>query len=788
MDKHKKLSSIIPNKGILYQLDKNIKLFSSKEDANKFFNKNKIGGKFLCKIDLSQDSYDIEMKEDNDNLNEDDNTSFNNIDIDNISWIISKYVFENNREKGYKLHKGDILKLGKYILKVKEIGVEEEDKRIVVIERKNTQKFIKNKNISINNISQIPLNNEQQENYSTLLNINKNNNININSQSNNNNAINESENGSYRGNNIHIIEHENEESKNDENSNSNESNSEQSKENASNNKENNNNLSNKNNSSHSNSNNMNNNNLNFASIVNANQENFNNTYEKNNNNIGSIPYNNNSYQGNNININNINGDNKNMYFINIIKNNSASNESKINSNSFKVNSFGINTFNKDSLKNSSLNKSNYQSLKLNDTSEENEKEKEKEREKRNSKKYLTIDSITKIKITKNSLKELKSTASFNKKKVFDNIQKNILKDPEQSSKPLCRICLSEEHEKENPLIHPCNCDGTMKYIHLQCLRLLIQSKIKKAENDSCKVLTFKRLECEICKTVFPEKISIKGSLFSIIDIDKPDKDYIVLEGMIKEIPEEKSIFIVHFKNKKEVKVGRATDANIRLNDISVSRAHAKINLLNNSFYLHDTNSKFGTLIKMKSNFKVLYNKPFYVQKGNTFFEFIMKKTFWAYFKCYKQKNESYLNYNEFLDENHFSKYLCKKEDNILFNEKTKSVSEYSSEVVVKYKKKDTNSMKNFNLHENKIKKINKLKIFQNNNQEKPPQIVFDSFRLQKKIIQDNNNNSQNNIIDKTNENSNVIQIYKFDLTKSKSKDNLNIEDQENKNDNSNSLV
>ena len=168
--------------------------------------------------------------------------------------------------------------------------------------------------------------------------------------------------------------------------------------------------------------------------------------------------------------------------------------------------------------------------------------------------------------------------------------------------------------------------------------------------------------------------------------------------MIKEIPEEKSIFIVHFKNKKEVKVGRATDANIRLNDISVSRAHAKINLLNNSFYLHDTNSKFGTLIKMKSNFKVLYNKPFYVQKGNTFFEFIMKKTFWAYFKCYKQKNESYMNYNEFLDENHFSKYLYKKEDNILFNEKTKSVSEYFNKVVIKYKKKYTNNINNFNLY------------------------------------------------------------------------------------------
>ena len=31
-----------------------------------------------------------------------------------------------------------------------------------------------------------------------------------------------------------------------------------------------------------------------------------------------------------------------------------------------------------------------------------------------------------------------------------------------------------------------------------------------------------------------------------------------------------------FKNKKEIKIGHATDANIRLSDISVSRAYAII--------------------------------------------------------------------------------------------------------------------------------------------------------------------------------------------------------------------
>lgn len=41
----------------------------------------------------------------------------------------------------------------------------------------------------------------------------------------------------------------------------------------------------------------------------------------------------------------------------------------------------------------------------------------------------------------------------------------------------CRICLSEIHSPENPLISPCDCKGTMKYIHLECLRSFMRSKL-----------------------------------------------------------------------------------------------------------------------------------------------------------------------------------------------------------------------------------------------------------------------------------------------------------------------
>lgn len=34
----------------------------------------------------------------------------------------------------------------------------------------------------------------------------------------------------------------------------------------------------------------------------------------------------------------------------------------------------------------------------------------------------------------------------------------------------CRICLDDTEEEGNPFITPCKCAGSMKFIHLQCLR------------------------------------------------------------------------------------------------------------------------------------------------------------------------------------------------------------------------------------------------------------------------------------------------------------------------------
>ena len=64
---------------------------------------------------------------------------------------------------------------------------------------------------------------------------------------------------------------------------------------------------------------------------------------------------------------------------------------------------------------------------------------------------------------------------------------------------VCRICLSEDITPENPLISPCKCSGTMKMIHIDCLREWLNSKCTIKNNDSVRTYCWKALECELCK-------------------------------------------------------------------------------------------------------------------------------------------------------------------------------------------------------------------------------------------------------------------------------------------------
>lgn len=69
----------------------------------------------------------------------------------------------------------------------------------------------------------------------------------------------------------------------------------------------------------------------------------------------------------------------------------------------------------------------------------------------------------------------------------------------QNGVQVCRICLCDEVTYDNPLISPCKCDGTMKMIHIECLRSWLNSKCTIKDHNSVKTHCWKAMECELCK-------------------------------------------------------------------------------------------------------------------------------------------------------------------------------------------------------------------------------------------------------------------------------------------------
>ena len=218
----------------------------------------------------------------------------------------------------------------------------------------------------------------------------------------------------------------------------------------------------------------------------------------------------------------------------------------------------------------------------------------------------------------------------------------------------CRICFCEGNfEGSNPLISPCKCSGSVKYIHLNCLRKWLTSKIttKVSSTNDIYCYVYKTLKCEICQSLIPEIAEFRGKFISLLDFKNIDSPYIIMQSMYQYNAQNKIssdlniIFVISFKSNNHVNIGRANNSNIRLSDVSVSRNHAKIKYSNGELFLEDISSKFGTLILIQNNVLFLPNKTVSIQTGKSHLIFNLRRTCLGLFKCYRNRlfeNKKYL--------------------------------------------------------------------------------------------------------------------------------------------------
>lgn len=155
--------------------------------------------------------------------------------------------------------------------------------------------------------------------------------------------------------------------------------------------------------------------------------------------------------------------------------------------------------------------------------------------------------LNKKQINPESKKSQKKPSSLLEKRTLtDQDHDENFHEDEKSTLKQCRICLSDDNStpqgtkksftpqnslgnktepenkekisvkfyEDNPYINPCKCSGTMKYIHVNCLQLWLASKIQiKQSSECCKTLSWKNIECELCKYEFPSKKKFLSLIF-----------------------------------------------------------------------------------------------------------------------------------------------------------------------------------------------------------------------------------------------------------------------------------
>lgn len=104
-------------------------------------------------------------------------------------------------------------------------------------------------------------------------------------------------------------------------------------------------------------------------------------------------------------------------------------------------------------------------------------------------------------------------------------KRTITETSEKSQNTICKICLSPEEDPDNdPLISPCNCDGTMRYLHLECLKEWIKSKCKTVKTDNCTTYIWENLFCELCKEKYPDSVIKKRKRIKVLEFSIPGKN------------------------------------------------------------------------------------------------------------------------------------------------------------------------------------------------------------------------------------------------------------------------
>ena len=259
----------------------------------------------------------------------------------------------------------------------------------------------------------------------------------------------------------------------------------------------------------------------------------------------------------------------------------------------------------------------------------------------------------------------------------------------KTNEKLCRICYGEEEDpKENPIVQPCHCSGSCKYIHLQCLKHWIMTKscVKIDDSEYCSVFIFSETECELCKAKLPDLVEHNKKLYSLLDFSNEFKNYLILECLTLDKENNKFLYVISLEKTGDIKIGRGQVCDILFSDASVSRIHCVLSVEGRSVFLKDYGSKFGTLILVQAPvINLMENLPLFIQIGRSYLNFIATDANPKFFSCCGVSETPMVSY-------YYQQNQKQIRDNRIFTVKNEINNNDSQEFVEEKKEEEINNI------------------------------------------------------------------------------------------------
>ena len=123
-------------------------------------------------------------------------------------------------------------------------------------------------------------------------------------------------------------------------------------------------------------------------------------------------------------------------------------------------------------------------------------------------------------------------------------------------------------------------------------------------------------------------VNVGSKQYNLIEVVKPIKgDYLQLETITENKSYVRAIHVIQMNSlQPQIKIGRGHDADLRIEDISVSRVHALITLTSEGYMLEDNESKFGTLFLLgPGQHEIPNDKSLFLQYSRTTLGFSIKE-------------------------------------------------------------------------------------------------------------------------------------------------------------------